>query len=358
MTPHATLEAPPQPLPAAAIRSRDRAIGIWLLACAACVLAMVFVGGVTRLTRSGLSITQWDPVTGVVPPIGDAGWSEAFAAYKATPEYAAVNVGMDLAAFKSIYLVEWAHRLLGRVAGVVFGVPLLFFFVKRRIRGARLVRLLGVFALGGFQGAVGWWMVKSGLVDVPHVSHYRLAIHLIFAVALFGWLVWLAHDELEPEGAPQPAAACVAPRRLTWAVVAAVVVTLVWGALMAGLHAGHVAPTFPTMNGAWIPTGMGGFERDIFENGVTVHFVHRLLAYATALLALGAAATAWRATRDSIARRRALALVALVAFQIVLGALTVLRHVPLSLASAHQVNAVLVFGCAVALWHRLRARTA
>jgi cytochrome c oxidase assembly protein subunit 15 len=296
-------------------------------------------------------------VTGVLPPIGDAAWNDAFAHYKATPEYSAVNAGMDLAAFKSIYLVEWGHRLLGRVAGLLFGVPLVVFVAKRRLRGARLVRLFAVFGLGGLQGAVGWWMVKSGLVDVPRVSPYRLAAHLLFAVALLGLLVWHAYDEIEPHEHPQPLGAGLGVARwLTRATIAAIVVTLTWGALMAGLHAGHVAPSFPTMNGEWIPAGMGGYERDVFENPMTVHFVHRMLAYVTATLAIVTAGIAWRSTRDALARRRAIALVLLVLAQIALGALTVLRHVRIDLASTHQVNAVLVLACAVMLLHRLRVR--
>lgn len=337
-----------------AARAGDRAIGAWLLACAACVLAMVLVGGVTRLTRSGLSITQWEPVTGVLPPMGEAAWSDAFAQYKATPEFQAVNASMTLEGFKSIYLVEWGHRLLGRFAGLLFGVPLVWFVARRRLRGVKLVRLLAVFGLGGLQGAVGWWMVKSGLVDVPRVSPYRLATHLLFAVALLGLLVWYGLGELEPATAPDARAATL-PRRLGAALVAAIAVTLTWGALMAGLHAGHVAPTFPTMNGAWIPPGMGGYERDLFENPITVHFAHRTLAYATALLAAAVVALAWR-TRDALTRRRAVALAVLVGAQLTLGALTVLRHVRIDLASAHQVNAVLVLAAAVALVHRLRAR--
>lgn len=332
----------------------DRAVGVWLLACGACVIAMVVVGGITRLTRSGLSITEWNLVTGVLPPIGDSAWADAFSRYQATPEYRAVNSGMDLAAFKSIFLVEWAHRLLGRISGLVFGVPMLWFLVRRRVRGVRLARLIGVFALGGLQGAVGWWMVKSGLVDIPRVSPYRLATHLLFAVAILGALVWLALDELDTRRA---AIASTSARRVARALLVAIVVTLTWGALMAGLHAGLVAPTFPTMNGAWVPPGMGGAERDVFENPITVHFIHRMLAYLTAALAIATAVLAWRASLDPILRRRAGFLALLVAAQITLGALTVLRHVPIGLASAHQVNAVIVFACAVALLHRLRPTT-
>lgn len=362
MTQQATLDAShDDAAPKARARARgDRAIGVWLLACAVCVVAMVLVGGVTRLTRSGLSITQWDPVTGVLPPMGDTAWNDAFARYKATPEFQTVNSGMDLAAFERIYLVEWGHRLLGRFAGLLFGAPLVWFVAKRRLRGARLVRLLAVFGLGGLQGAVGWWMVKSGLVDVPRVSPYRLAAHLLFAMALLALLVWHAHEELEPADAPSPSPerSLGAGRLLAKMTIGAVVVTLAWGALMAGLHAGHVAPSFPTMNGAWLPPGMGGYERDLLENPITVHFTHRMLAYGTATLAVATAIAAWRSTRDALVRRRALALVALVAVQITLGALTVLRHVRIDLASAHQVNAALVLACAVMLLHRLRARTA
>lgn len=331
----------------------DRAVGLWLLTCAACVVAMVLVGGVTRLTRSGLSITEWNPVAGALPPMGAHAWEEAFARYRATPEFQTVNHGMDLAAFQRIFLVEWGHRLLGRIAGFVFAVPLVVFAVKGRLRGARLGKLAGIFGLGALQGAVGWWMVKSGLVDVPRVSPYRLATHLLFAVALLALLIWHARDELDTSE-PAPGATSLA-RRLAALAIGAVVVTLTWGALMAGLHAGHVAPTFPTMNGAWVPVGMGSIERDALENPITVHFVHRLLAYGTAAIAIAAAVTAWRATPDALVRRRATWLVLLVVGQVTLGALTVLSHVRIDLASAHQVNAALLLACAVTLVHRLRA---
>lgn len=334
----------------------DRAIGVWLVVCAAFVLAMVLAGGVTRLTRSGLSITQWEPVTGIVPPIGDAAWRDAFAQYEATPEFRAVNADMDLAAFKNIYLIEWGHRLLGRVAGLFFGLPLVWFVARRRLRGRRLVRLAAVFGVGGLQGAVGWWMVRSGLTDVPRVSPIRLATHLLFAVALLGLLAWYAADELDPPDAPAATSGgLAAPRRLTEGLLVALVATLGWGALMAGLHAGYVAPTFPTMNGAWIPPGMGWSPPDLFENPVTVHFLHRTLAYASAALALATAAAAWRSSHDAIVRRRAVALAVVVVGQLALGAFIVLWHVPLALASAHQVNAMLVFSCALVLLHRLRA---
>lgn len=359
MTDDATLDARTRRAsPGTGTRARgDRAVGVWLLVCAACVLSMVLAGGITRLTHSGLSITQWQPVTGTIPPIGEPAWSDAFARYKATPEYQAINAGMDIAGYKQIYLVEWGHRLLGRATGVVFAVPLVWFFARRRVRGARLLRLCAVFGLGGLQGAVGWWMVRSGLEGVPRVSPFRLAAHLLVAVVLLGLLVGYALDELDPPGAPAARAdRLLWARRLATALLGALGATLVWGALMAGLHAGHVAPTFPTMNGAWIPPGMGDHARDLFENPTTVHFLHRALGYSTAALALATAGVAWRASRDALVRRRALALALLVATQLVLGVLTVLGHVPVLLAVVHQGNAMLLVACAVMLLRRTRAR--
>lgn len=329
---------------------RDRSIGLWLLGCTLTVLIMVLVGGLTRLTHSGLSITEWNVVTGVLPPLGADAWDRAFSLYQASPEYAHVNHGMSLGEFQEIFLVEWAHRLIGRLVGLVFGLPLLYFALRRRISGPRLLKLLGILSLGGLQGLVGWWMVKSGLVDVPRVSPFRLATHLLLAVALFGLLLWQALGDLERDPPPSLPSRM---RVLSGATIGLLFITLGWGALMAGLHAGLVAPSFPTMNGAFVPAALKG-GLGIVEDPLTVHFIHRGLAYASAVLALGLCFTTLGSTTDRPARRWAIGLGVLVLLQVGLGALTVLHRVPIGLASLHQVNAVLVFGCAVALLHRCR----
>lgn len=339
--------------PPRAARAPDRAVAAWLFTTAAFVAAMVVVGGLTRLTRSGLSIVEWKPLVGALPPIGDAAWAEEFARYQATPEYRLVNAGMSLDGFRQIFWVEWAHRLLGRVTGVVFALPLVVFAKKRRVSARQVAAWVGLFALGGVQGAVGWYMVKSGLVDEPHVSPYRLTAHLSVALVLFALLVWSGLDAL---GAPAGERPTRAATRLATAALAAVSCAIVWGGLMAGHHAGLVAPTFPTMNGAFVPPGLGATSPlvlDPLSNVVTVHFVHRALAYVAALVALAAGASVLASPGSRRAKSAALALVALVGGQIALGALTVLGRVPIALASLHQTNAVLVLGAAVALVHAL-----
>ena len=320
-------------------------VGRWLLVCAAFVIAMTVVGGLTRLTRSGLSIVEWQPITGVLPPWGDEAWSAAFAAYQGSPEGRLVNHSIDLAGFQEIYLIEWAHRLLGRVTGLVVLLPLLLFVATRRLRGRRAARVLGIFALGAVQGFLGWFMVKSGLVDAPHVSHYRLAMHLMMALLILGLLVWAALEELRP--LREHAARALAP--VAWTILGLLALTVVWGAFMAGLHAGHVAPTFPDMNGALVPS-----FRSILDDAIGVHFAHRMLGWCTALAAVAMFGLSRALPCPPRVRWVSSLLLLGVAGQIVLGALTVLHHVPLVLAALHQANGALLVPCAVALVHSLR----
>lgn len=339
--------------------SSSRAVAIWLLTCAAFTLSMVVVGGLTRLTRSGLSIVEWAPITGVLPPLSHQAWLDAFAAYRATPEGSTVNAGMSLEGFQQIFLVEWVHRLLGRFVGIVVVlVPFIYFLATRRLAGARALRVLGIFALGGLQGFVGWYMVASGLVDEPRVSHYRLTLHLGMALTIFSLLLWSALDELADASVmPKPTTVPSPLRPFAWATVALVAVTVAWGGFMAGLHAGHVAPTFPTMNGAWTPTGMFIHEPawlSFFENALTVHFVHRTLAWCAALGVLVTFGAAYVLRAPPATRAAATTLGVLVTLQIVLGAFTVLHHVPIALASVHQLNASLLLGAAIWLAHTVR----
>lgn len=358
--------APGDETVASAREPASRAVAAWIFAVAAMVLAMVVVGGVTRLTRSGLSIVEWKPVTGALPPIGEGAWLAEFAKYQASPEYRQVNHGMSLEAFKSIFLVEWFHRLLGRLIGVVTFVPLVVFAVRKRLGRRRAGQLGALFLLGGVQGALGWFMVKSGLVDLPRVSPYRLTAHLLMALAIFCGLIWVGLEELgaldeRAPSAPRRAAPPLLARTRRWgtALLVATVLTISWGGFMAGLHAGHVAPTFPTMNGLWIPNGLLGDAPGLatpFENAVAVHFLHRLLAYATAAIAIAAGVAALAAARatqggDRRLRAAAVSVIGAVALQIALGALTVLQHVPVWLASWHQGNGALLLGLSVALLH-------
>lgn len=333
----------------------SRSIAIWLLVVAALIFAMVVVGGVTRLTRSGLSIVEWQPIMGAVPPLNDAQWKEAFDKYKQTPEYRKVNVGMSLPEFKGIFYVEWTHRLLGRVVGFVFLLPFIYFISRGRIERALVPKLVGIFFLGALQGALGWFMVKSGLVDIPRVSPYRLTAHLGLAVAIYACTLWVAFGLLYPTPEKETPDSL---RRLGWTVTALVFVTILAGGFVAGTHAGYAYNTFPLMNGRFMPEGMYALKpwwANLFENVVTVQFNHRLLAYAV----LSVIATYWWMARPTALAARARIAVHLLpmaaVLQVALGVATLLLIVPMALGAAHQAGALAVFTLALYLNHALRA---
>ena len=343
-----------------------RAVGWWLIACAVLVYAMVVVGGVTRLTGSGLSMVRWHPISGVLPPIGEEAWRQEFDAYRASPEYRLVNRGMSLARFKRIFRMEYVHRMLGRGVGIAFLVPFLVFLAMRAIPGAMVPQLAGVFVLGAAQGVLGWYMVMSGLVDEPRVSQYRLAAHLSLAVAIYVWLLVLGLRALDAGAAERRDAVVGAGAgdagAARWLVLAAgmtVFVTLVAGAFVAGLKAGHVYPTFPKMGGFWAPPGM--FEaspwwRNLFENPVTAQFAHRVLALASCLAVLAAWGASLMAGVPRQARLWAHASLLAVAVQAALGISTLLLHVPVPLAAGHQAGAVALLTCMMGLHHALGRR--
>jgi heme a synthase len=326
----------------------DRAVGLWLFAIAALIALMVVIGGLTRLTGSGLSITEWQPVTGVIPPLNQADWQAEFAKYQGTPQYELLNRGMGLAAFKSIYLWEWTHRLLGRVLGVVFLAPFLFFLWQKRIDSRIGSRLAVIFVLGAAQGVLGWWMVQSGLADGRvAVSQYRLAAHLGLATILFGYLFWTA---LEIVGAARTR---IMPARwLTFSAFglsALVFVQMLLGAFMAGLDAGRAFNTWPSYAGRWIPAGLFDLSpwwRNHFENHAMVHFQHRTVGYAVAVLAALLFSRLIAAGRP--AKIAGIHVAALIAIQIALGVVTVLSSVALPLAALHQICALALF--ASTLW--------
>jgi cytochrome c oxidase assembly protein subunit 15 len=337
--------------------SANRRIAAWLLVCAALVFAMVVLGGVTRLTRSGLSIVEWKPVAGAIPPLTHEAWMAEFEKYKLTPEYRHVNRDMDLAGFQRIFWVEYAHRLLGRAIGVVFLVPLIWFAATRQIDGALARRLGAIFVLGGMQGALGWYMVKSGLVNDPHVSPYRLTAHLGLAVFIYGLLVWSALRVLDARRAPVDAGVA----RGAWTIVALVFLMILSGGFVAGTKAGFAFNTFPLMYGRFVPEGVLALEpwwRNFFENLPTVQFDHRLIAY---LLCI-AIPVYWFYARTRIgagAARLSLHFLPLVlALQVALGIATLLLVVPVALAAAHQAGAMVVFTVALTLALLLQARPA
>ena len=333
------------------------AVKWWLIAVAALIAIMVLVGGATRLTESGLSIVEWKPVTGTLPPLNDAQWAQAFEGYKAIPQYRELNAGMNLAEFKTIFWWEWSHRLLGRVIGAVYLLPFLF-FLWRGILGSELKRQLWlIFGLGALQGAVGWWMVASGLSQRVEVSQYRLATHLVLALLIFAAIVWTLRrltDRLRP----------IVSSRLKITAMALLALTflqLYFGALVAGLRAGRVYNTWPDIDGSLIPSAARlWFEepwwRNLFDNTLTVQFEHRMTAYVLLALAILHAIDAVRSRAGAAVVGGAWWLVAAIVLQATLGILTLLRQVPIDLALTHQAVAIAVLTLAVVQAERLAAR--
>ena len=334
-----------------------RPVAVWLLACCALVFAMVVVGGVTRLTHSGLSIVEWQPIVGTLPPLDETQWQQTFDKYKLTPEYRLVNAGMSLAEFKSIFWWEYFHRLLGRLIGAAFLFPFLWFAVRRRLPEGWGLALAGVFVLGGLQGAMGWYMVKSGLVDDPRVSQFRLTAHLGLAFVIFAAMQWVAMSLLWPGRVPEPGPALRSARRWAIGALALVAVMVLTGGLVAGIRAGFAYNTFPLMNGNVIPPEILMIEpawRNFFWNMATVQFDHRLGAW---VLAVVVPALWWKARAADVpprARTGANLFLAMLLVQIALGIATLLLVVPLALAAAHQAGAVILFALALHLVHALR----
>jgi heme a synthase len=337
--------------------SRDRAVRWWLFLVAALIAIMVLVGGATRLTESGLSITEWKPVTGALPPLNQEQWTQAFEGYKAIPQYRELNAGMSLSEFKSIFWWEWSHRLLGRVIGIAYLLPFLWFLWRGYFSGELKRRLWAIFALGGLQGVVGWWMVASGLSERVEVSHYRLATHLVLALLIFAAIVWTLR-----RWADRPPSA--ANRRLKTTSVVLLVLTFVQlylGALVAGLRAGRLYNTWPDIDGGFIPSSARLFFdqpwwRNLFDNTLTVQFEHRMTAYALFALAVFHAVDAIRARADVAVIRGAVWLVAVITLQATLGILTLLNQVPIDLALTHQAVAIAVLTLATVQAERLAAR--
>jgi heme a synthase len=327
--------------------SGTAAIRIWLYAMAGLVFAMVIVGGATRLTNSGLSITEWKPILGSIPPLNETDWMTAFAKYKLIPQYEIMNKGMSLSAFKYIYWWEWGHRQLGRFIGIAFFVPFVIFWARGQISRSLMPKLIGLFVLGGLQGAAGWYMVQSGLADRIDVSQYRLALHLSIAVAIFGGLLWVAWTM---DAGARHAETAAPMLRFAQALSGLVFLQVALGGLVAGLKAGLAHNTWPLMDGRLIPSGLGVMEpawRNMFENVLTVQFNHRMTAYA---IAFGCAIFVWRimtSSQSTAAKRTALWLLAAVGVQVTLGIWTLMARVPLSLGLLHQAGALVVFGLAL-----------
>ncbi len=334
-------------------RPRPGALSIWLLLVAALIFAMVVVGGITRLTESGLSMVRWEPISGAIPPLNEADWQAEFDHYRATPQYQINNSGMTLADFKTIFFWEYVHRLLGRLIGLAFALPLLWFWWRRAIPAGYGWKLGGLLALGALQGAVGWWMVASGLVDVPEVSHFRLAVHLLLALLIFAAILWVALDLRALRRDPEAAGARM-PLLGIWALCL-LFLQFMFGAYVAGLEAGYAFNSWPKMGEEWFPADTPSLDpalRNLADNPVVVQFVHRWLAFAVAAVALCLALRAWMRGL----RVEAGALAATVTAQVLLGILTLLSGVQIDIAVAHQGMAVLLLGAMVTAAHRLGER--
>jgi cytochrome c oxidase assembly protein subunit 15 len=339
-------------------RRNSRWVASWLFVVAGFTFVMIVLGGATRLTGSGLSIMEWAPLSGALPPLSHAEWERLFGLYKQIPQYSLLHTDMDLAGFQRIFWLEWTHRLWGRLIGIVFLVPLIAFVVRGMIPRRLIPRLALLFVLGGLQGAVGWFMVASGFFpDSTAVSPYRLVVHLVLALALYAAMIWIALSlwrRTVPRGDPptRPLA-----RRMAAAVVGCVVLTIVAGGFTAGLHAGLTYNTFPLMDGSLVPAGYAPLEppwRSFFEDVATVQFDHRLLATLTAALTLAAVAIGLASGVRGTVRRAFLALGAVVLVQYMLGVATLLNVVPVGLAVAHQATAVLLLTAALVACHATR----
>ncbi|MGH8223072.1 MAG: COX15/CtaA family protein [Woeseiaceae bacterium] len=332
----------------------DRKVAAWLLVCCGLVFAMVVLGGVTRLSGSGLSIVDWRPVTGLLPPLGEEDWQLEFEKYRSSPQYQRVNAHMSVQDFKGIYWLEYLHRLLGRLIGIVFIVPFAVFVWRGHIAQRQLPRYLLMFVLGGLQGALGWYMVRSGLIDDPQVSQYRLTAHLVAAFAIYAYMLWVALSLLYPaQGA----------RRHAWfgrcaALTGLISLTVISGGFVAGLRAGKIFNTFPMMGDYWVPPGLFAMSppwRNFFENLATVQFDHRILALTTFAVIVVVWATARRAALPARARLAVTALLHTAGLQVALGIATLLLSVPLILAAGHQAVAMLLFTVVLYLCHSLRS---
>ena len=334
----------------------QRSIGIWLLICCAAVFGMVVLGGVTRLTGSGLSMVRWEPLLGILPPLTDTDWQEVFGLYQQYPEFKLKNYDMDLEGFKPIFWFEYTHRLLGRMIGIIFLVPLIYFIVRKRIDKPLIPKLVTMFILGGLQGLLGWYMVKSGLVQAPHVSQYRLTAHLGLAFLIYAYMFWVALGLLYPADGAGSSAGNPGLRRMSFLVTGLIFLTVLSGGFVAGLKAGLAYNTFPLMDGQWVPEGMFTLQpqwKNLFENVTTVQFDHRLLA---TLLFLIVPVFWFSATRVELPSRVRLGfhmLLLMLIVQIALGVSTLLLHVPVALAASHQGGAMVLFTIALFLTHQL-----
>ncbi len=329
----------------------DRQIAYWLFFCAAVIFGMILLGGVTRLTNSGLSMVDWKPLMGIIPPLSEADWEHMFAKYKQFPEYQQINAGMSMESFKSIFMYEYLHRVLGRLIGVIFILPFLFFYFTQRIKAGLTPKLIIMLIGGGCQGLLGWYMVKSGLVDKPDVSQYRLSAHLGAAVLIYSFILWTAFD-LVCRRTEQPAQL----QTFAYSLSGLIFLMILTGGLVAGTKAGYAYPTWPLMGDSFIPAGLYSMTPawlSAFEDITTIQFNHRIFAYIIVALVLGFAAKAFRAGVQGPIRTAVFCLIGLLILQVSLGISTLIFYVPIPVAAAHQVGAVALLSASLFISHAL-----
>ncbi len=330
----------------------DRQVATWLLLCAAVIFGMIVLGGVTRLTGSGLSMVEWKPLMGVIPPLSEEAWLATFEKYRQYPEYQQVNRGMSLDGFKSIFMYEYLHRVLGRVIGLLYFLPMVYFAMRGRVRAGMMPKLWILFLMGGLQGLLGWYMVKSGLVDNPRVSQYRLTAHLGLAFAIYAYMLWLAFELLFTRARVSP----VGPGRSLW-LVGLVYLMILSGGLVAGTRAGFAYSTWPLMGTTFIPPGLYSLSPawlSAFEDITTIQFNHRIFAYLLFAIMHVYALLVWRAGLSVRGKVATLLMLAALWMQAVLGISTLLLHVPVWLAASHQGGAVVLLSASLYFAHVLR----
>ena len=329
----------------------DRQIAYWLFFCAAVIFGMILLGGITRLTSSGLSMVDWKPIMGVIPPMTQTDWQEMFLKYQQFPEYQKINVGMSLEDFKPIFMYEYLHRVLGRLIGVIFIVPFIFFYFSRRIKTGLTPKLVIMLIGGGCQGLLGWYMVKSGLVDNPHVSQYRLTAHLGAAVLIYGFILWTAFG-LVLTARAQP----VELQRFSIGLSALIYLMILSGGLVAGTHAGNAYSTWPLMGDSFVPAGLYAMTPawlSAFEDITTIQFNHRMFAYLIVALVVAFAIRAFRFGIVGRLKVGIFCLIGLLGMQVTLGISTLIFYVPIPVAAAHQVGAVALLTASLFISHCL-----
>ena len=330
--------------------SDRRSIGFWLLGVCFMTFAMVILGGVTRLTESGLSMVEWQPISGLLPPLSEEAWRRAFGMYKTSPEFIKVNFWMTLSDFKAIYWMEFAHRVWGRAIGIAFLLPFIYFAARRRIDRELMPKLVFAFILGGLQGVLGWYMVKSGLVDRPDVSQYRLAAHLGLAIAIYLYLFWLALGLFSARKNPGANNAQNGLRVHAGIIIVWAFLTAIWGAFIAGIDAGHTYNTFPLMGESFAPDGLMSLDPwfiNFFENAATVQFTHRILAISLLLMVVAFWIHALRIPAYGRLRPASSILAMVTIGQAGLGIATLLSEVQIELAASHQAGALVLLTCAI-----------